>query len=71
MGRKSKVQLEAEYKKARTIYLRHSNNFFKCHEKSSKYEDLRMKAIAAEEECVFLNRKIHNWKENQPDKFIL
>tara|TARA_A100001515_G_C4495159_1_gene184704 strand:- start:405 stop:620 length:216 start_codon:yes stop_codon:yes gene_type:complete len=71
MGRKSKIQLESEYKKARSNFLRCLNNLNKCHPNSKRYEGLRNKAMIAEEECHIINRKLHNWKQGDPDKLIL
>ena len=58
MPRKTKQALEAEYKKARIKYMRHAREFERCHPESKRYISLREKAILAEEECIFLQRKI-------------
>jgi len=71
MARKSKETLLKEYKKARLKYMRYLNEFSRCHTSSKRYSDLQIKTIAAEEECVFLNRKIYNWKPGDPDRLII
>ena len=59
MPRKSKQALEEEYRKARIKYMRHAKEFERCHPDSKRYGGLREKAILAEEECIFLLRKIN------------
>lgn len=70
MGRKSKIELEKEFKKARLKYMKHAREFERCHTSSPRYDGLRTKCIEAEEQCFLLLRKIYNIKKGQPDKLI-
>ena len=70
MARKSKETLLKEYTKARQKLLRFVNEFTRCHPSSKRYPELQDKVVQAEEECIFLNRKIHKWKPGDPDKLI-
>lgn len=70
MGRKSKETLKKEFKNARVKYMRIMNDFARCHPNSKRYSELQEKVMIAEENCVLLNRKIHNWKHGDCDKLI-